>query len=444
MEKPVVVKFGGSSLANSEQFKKVKKIVESDKRRRFVVPSAPGKSYPDDTKVTDLLYILEDLFKLEQDYSKVLENIKNVYNGIAKGIGLKIDLDPYFNDILNELGQGASSEFIASRGEFLNGIILSKYLGFEFIDPKELIFFDIKGNFDADLTYKIAEKRLSKVENAVIPGFYGSLPNGKVKTFSRGGSDLTGAIIARIIDASLYENWTDVSGFLIADPRIVKNPKGINKISYRELRELSYMGASILHDEAIFPVVSKGIPINIKNTNAPEDKGTLIVDEDSLGDDSTWITGVSGRKGFTVIYIEKVKLNQDKSFHRKLMSILESYDIYLEHMPSSIDSISIIIDDNDEEPMVNDIVQDIKIICKPDSIGYTKNISLVTVVGHGMKNTSGTSATLFTGLAKANVNVKLIVQGSSEVNIIVGISDDDYEKAIRAVYNTFMNSQRKK
>lgn len=444
MEKPVVVKFGGSSLANSEQFKKVKKIVESDKRRRFVVPSAPGKSYPDDTKVTDLLYILEDLFKLEQDYSKVLENIKNVYNGIAKGIGLKIDLDPYFNDILNELGQGASSEFIASRGEFLNGIILSKYLGFEFIDPKELIFFDIKGNFDADLTYKIAEKRLSKVENAVIPGFYGSLPNGKVKTFSRGGSDLTGAIIARIIDASLYENWTDVSGFLIADPRIVKNPKGINKISYRELRELSYMGASILHDEAIFPVVSKGIPINIKNTNAPEDKGTLIVDEDSLGDDSTWITGVSGRKGFTVIYIEKVKLNQDKSFHRKLMSILESYDIYLEHMPSSIDSISIIIDDNDEEPMVNDIVQDIKIICKPDSIGYTKNISLVTVVGHGMKNTSGTSATLFTGLAKANVNVKLIVQGSSEVNIIVGISDDDYERAIRAVYNTFMNSQRKK
>lgn len=444
MEKPVVVKFGGSSLANSEQFKKVKKIVESDKRRRFVVPSAPGKSYPDDTKVTDLLYILEDLFKLEQDYSKVLENIKNVYNGIAKGIGLKIDLDPYFNDILNELGQGASSEFIASRGEFLNGIILSKYLGFEFIDPKELIFFDIKGNFDADLTYKIAEKRLLKVENAVIPGFYGSLPNGKVKTFSRGGSDLTGAIIARIIDASLYENWTDVSGFLIADPRIVKNPKGINKISYRELRELSYMGASILHDEAIFPVVSKGIPINIKNTNAPEDKGTLIVDEDTLGDDSTWITGVSGRKGFTVIYIEKVKLNQDKSFHRKLMSILESYDIYLEHMPSSIDSISIIIDDNDEEPMVNDIVQDIKIICKPDSIGYTKNISLVTVVGHGMKNTSGTSATLFTGLAKANVNVKLIVQGSSEVNIIVGISDDDYEKAIRAVYNTFMNSQRKK
>lgn len=442
MEKPIVVKFGGSSLANSEQFKKVKNIVEADSRRRFVVPSAPGKSYPDDTKVTDLLYILEDLFNLDQDYSKVLENIKSVYNGIAEGIGIDLDLDPYFDEILAELGNGASKEFIASRGEFLNGIILSKYLNFEFIDPKEIIFFDTKGNFDADLTYKLAEKRLAGVENAVIPGFYGSLPNGKVKTFSRGGSDLTGSIIARIINASLYENWTDVSGFLIADPRIVKNPKGITKISYRELRELSYMGASILHDEAIFPVVSKGIPINIKNTNAPEDKGTLIVGEDSLGEDSTWITGVAGRKNFTVIYIEKVKLNQDKSFHRRLMSILESYDIYLEHMPSSIDSISLIIDDNVEEPMVNDIIQDIKVICKPDSIGYTKNISLITVVGHGMKNTSGTSATLFTGLAAAGINVKLIVQGSSEVNIIVGISDDDYEKAISAVYDTFMNKKK--
>ena len=443
MEKPVVVKFGGSSLANSEQFKKVKKIVESDSRRRFVVPSAPGKSYSDDTKVTDLLYILEDLFKLEQDYSKVLANIKTVYNNILKGIGLDLDLDSYFDEILAELGNGASKEFIASRGEYLNGIILSKYLNYEFIDPKEIIFFDIKGNLDTDLTYGIASKRLADVKNAVIPGFYGSSPVGKVKTFSRGGSDLTGSIIARAVDASLYENWTDVSGFLIADPRIVDKPKGINKISYRELRELSYMGASILHDEAIFPVVSKGIPINIKNTNAPEDAGTYIVDEDSLDFDGTWITGISGRKGFTVIYIEKVKLNQDKSFFRKLMSILESYDIYLEHMPSSIDSISLILDDKGNESLVRDIIQDIKVICKPDSIGYTKNISLITVVGHGMKSTSGTSATLFTGLAKVGINVRLIVQGSSEVNIIVGISDSDYENAIRAAYDSFLNTEKK-
>ncbi len=438
MEKPVVVKFGGSSLANSEQFKKVKSIVESDKKRRYVVPSAPGKSYPDDTKVTDLLYILEDLFNLEQDYSKVLANIKSVYNGIAEGVGITIDLDPYFDDILKELGEGASKEYIASRGEFLNGILLSKYLGYEFIDPKEVIFFDAKGNFDADVTYTIGKKRLDGVEKAVIPGFYGSLPNGKVKTFSRGGSDLTGSIISRLVGASLYENWTDVSGFLIADPRIVDKPKGISKISYRELRELSYMGASILHDEAIFPVISKGIPINIKNTNAPKDEGTFIVDEDSLDNDSTWITGIAGRKDFTVIYIEKVKLNQDKSFHRKLMSILESYDIYLEHMPSSIDSISLIIDDDVEEPKVKDIIEDIRLICKPDSVGYTKNISLITVVGHGMKNTSGTSATLFTGLANAGINVKLIIQGSSEVNIIVGISDEDYEKAIKSVYDVFL------
>ncbi len=442
MEKPIVVKFGGSSLANSEQFKKVKNIVMSDSRRRYVVPSAPGKSYPDDTKVTDLLYILEDLFNLEQDYSKVLTNIKTVYNGIAEGIGLEIDLDPYFDEILKELGEGASKEYIASRGEYLNGILLSKYLGYEFVDPKEIIFFDAKGNLDSDLTYTIGAKRLAGIERAVIPGFYGSSPNGKVKTFSRGGSDLSGSIISRIVDASLYENWTDVSGFLIADPRIVDKPKGITKISYQELRELSYMGASILHDEAIFPVVSKGIPINIKNTNAPDDPGTIIVDEDSLGDDTTWITGIAGRKSFTVIYIEKVKLNQDKSFHRKLMSILESYNIYLEHMPSSIDSISLIIDDDVDEPLVNDIIQDIKVICKPDSIGYTKNISLITVVGHGMKNTSGTSATLFTGLAKSEINVKLIIQGSSEVNIIVGISDDDYEKAIRAVYDVFMNGDK--
>lgn len=443
MEKPVVVKFGGSSLANSEQFKKVKNIVESDSRRRFVVPSAPGKSYPDDTKVTDLLYILEDLFKLEQDYSKVLANIKSVYNNILKGIELNLDLDPYFDEILSELGKGASREFIASRGEYLNGIILSKYLNYEFIDPKEIIFFDTKGNLDTDLTYSIASKRLADVKNAVIPGFYGSSPIGKVKTFSRGGSDLTGSIIARAVDASLYENWTDVSGFLIADPRIVDKPKGINKISYRELRELSYMGASILHDEAIFPVVSKGIPINIKNTNAPEDMGTYIVDEDSLDFDGTWITGISGRKGFTVIYIEKVKLNQDRSFYRKLMSILESYDIYLEHMPSSIDSISLILDDKGNEALVRDIIQDIKVICKPDSIGYTKNISLITVVGHGMRSTSGTSATLFTGLAKAGINVRLIVQGSSEVNIIVGISDNDYENAIRAAYDSFLKIEKK-
>ncbi|NMB10411.1 MAG: aspartate kinase [Tissierellia bacterium] len=438
MEKPIVVKFGGSSLANSEQFKKVKKIIESDDRRRFVVPSAPGKSKPEDTKVTDLLYLMENLYSHNQDYSKVLDNIKKIYTDIAEGIHIDIDLEPYFSKIVEDMENGATIEYVVSRGEYLNGILLSKYLGFEFIDPSEMIYFDTKGILDSSLTYGLSARRLENVKNAVIPGFYGALPNGAIKTFSRGGSDLTGSIIARAVDAEVYENWTDVSGFLIADPRIVKNPEGISKITYKELRELSYMGASILHDEAIFPVVSKGIPINIRNTNKPEDKGTIIIDESKIGKDVHRITGIAGRKNFTVINIEKVKLNQDKSFHRKLMSILESHNIYLEHMPSSIDSISLIIHDDTSKPKIEELIEDIKMICKPDAINYSENISLVTVVGHGMINTAGTSATLFTALAKAGINVRLIVQGSSELNIIVGISDDDYEKAIEAIYDAFL------
>lgn len=438
MEKPIVVKFGGSSLANSEQFKKVKNIIENNPKRRFVVPSAPGKSKDEDTKVTDLLYLMENLYSHNQDYTKVLDNIKKIYTNIAEGIDIDIDFEPYFNKIIKDMENNAPIEYIVSRGEYLNGILLSKYLGFEFIDPSEMIYFDTKGILDSDLTYTLSARRLEDVKNAVIPGFYGALPSGEIKTFSRGGSDLTGSIIARAVDAEVYENWTDVSGFLIADPRIVDNPEGISKITYKELRELSYMGASILHDEAIFPVISKGIPINIRNTNKPEDKGTVIIDESKLGKDVHRITGIAGRKNFTVINIEKVKLNQDKSFHRKLMSILESHNIYLEHMPSSIDSISLIIHDDNSKPKIEELIEDIKMICKPDAINYSENISLVTVVGHGMRNTAGTSASLFTALAKAGINVRLIIQGSSELNIIVGISDKDYERAIDSIYKAFL------
>lgn len=443
MEKPIVAKFGGSSLANSEQFKKVKKIIEENPNRRFVVPSAPGKSDPNDTKVTDLLYLLWDLYTHNQDYTKVLENIKSKYDDIAKGIGLEIELEEPLNQIIKDMGEGASVEYVVSRGEYLNGILLSKYLGFEFLDPSEFIIFNTRGQLDEELTYSLTAKRLSKMKNAVIPGFYGSLPNGKIMTFSRGGSDLTGAIVARGADAQVYENWTDVSGFLIADPRIIDNPQGISKITYKELRELSYMGASILHDEAIFPVVSKGIPIHIKNTNHPEDEGTEIIADGMETGHQPRITGIAGRKDFTVIYIEKIKLNQDRSFHRKLMSILESNDIYLEHMPSSIDSISLLINDDNDKPKINDIVAEIKAICKPDSIGYTKNISLITVVGHGMRYASGTASTLFTAMSDADINIRLIVQGSSELNIIVGVEDKDYEKAIRAAYDAFITKTKR-
>ena len=438
----IVAKFGGSSLANSEQFKKVKEIINENPSRRFIVPSAPGKTHADDTKVTDLLYLLWDLYIHNQDYSQVLKNIQGKYDDIAKGIGLDIDLSDQISQIVDDMDNGASEEYVVSRGEYLNGVLLAKYLGYEFVDPAEFIIFNTKGNLDEELTYSLTTKRLAGMENAVIPGFYGSLPNGKIMTFSRGGSDLTGAIIARGVNAEVYENWTDVSGFLIADPRIIKDPQGIPHITYKELRELSYMGASILHDEAIFPVVSKGIPIQIKNTNKPKEAGTAIIPDGTITETQHRITGIAGRKSFTVIYIEKVKLNQDHSFFRKLMSVLESNNIYLEHMPSSIDSVSLIFNDNEKNPKINDVVSEIKAICKPDSIGYNKNISLITVVGHGMRYASGTASTLFTAMADAGVNIRLIVQGSSELNIILGVEDKDYEKAIRAAYDAFITKTK--
>ncbi len=433
----IVAKFGGSSLANSHQFKKVKDIIESDDNRRYIVPSAPGKSNPDDTKVTDLLYVLENLCRHELDMESVLNRIKDKFNEIINGCNIDLDLDPYLDKIIADIRDGATKQYVASRGEYINGIILSKYLGFPFIDAKELIFFDSDGNLDEEMTYRLMSKKLAKYEKAVIPGFYGSMPNGRINTFSRGGSDLTGSLVARATNASKYENWTDVSGFLVCDPKIVDNPRGIETISYKELRELSYMGASVLHDEAIFPVVSLGIPIIIKNTNSPKDPGTRIISDTQTNQNLKNITGIAGRKNFFIINIEKVKLNSSKDFHRKLMSILESHDIYLEHMPSSIDSISLIIDKSHENK-IEEIIEDINIICKPDSIDFINHISLITVVGKGMRNTTGTSARIFTALANAHVNIRTIVQGSSELNIIIGVEDNDYENAIRAIYDAFI------
>ena len=438
MDRPVVVKFGGSSLANSSQFKKVKDIILKDDRRRYVVVSAPGKTCGEDTKMTDLLYIMKNLNDHNQNYEAVLKNIKDKYNEIISGIGISLDLEVEFEKIIAEMKKGCSVDYIASRGEYLNALILAKYLGMEFLDSKDMIFFDTKGKFDEEITYAIMSNKLKNVERAVIPGFYGATPTGKIKTFTRGGSDLTGSIVARLANAKLYENWTDVSGFMIADPRIIENPEWIEKITYKELRELSYMGACIMHDEAIFPVISKGIPINIKNTNRPDDKGTIIVDDEAVeGDIAKGITGIAGRKNFTVVYIEKVKLNSDLAFFRKLLSILESHNIYLEHMPSSIDSVSLIFRDDEESPKVDEIIQEIKAVCKPDRVGYNNNISLVSVVGRGMRRKSGSAATLFTALSKEKINIRMIIQGSSELNIIVGIEDKDYEKGIKSIYQEF-------
>ena len=435
----IVSKFGGTSLANSRQFLRVKDIVLEDENRRYIVASAPGKSDSEDTKVTDLLYLCYDLAKHKIAFSDTLEKVFDKYNEIIKGCGLNINLEKYFSEIKDDIENGKDRDYIASRGEYLNAIILSELLGYDFVDAKELIFFDENGNLDEKKSYESIFEMTKKHKNAVIPGFYGIKPDGKVKTFSRGGGDLTGSIISRGSKTSLYENWTDISGFMSADPRIVNNPKKIEVITYRELRELSYAGASVLHEEAILPVTAAGIPIEIKNTFKPEEKGTLIVpdtDEKSKNE----ITGVSGKKHFSVINIEKVQMNRDMSFHRKLMSVLEVNGIVLEHMPSSIDSLSLIVADKFLTGKMDTLQTELKSFCSPDKISFKSGISLITVVGRGMRNNIGISAKLFNALAKSGINVRLIVQGASEMNIIVGVMEKDYEKAIKSIYSAFMEN----
>ncbi|WP_036730145.1 aspartate kinase [Peptoniphilus mikwangii] len=438
--KIIVSKFGGTSLANSEQFLRVKEIINADSDRKYIVASAPGKSNSEDTKVTDLLYLCYDLAKHKINFNDILERVFNKYREIIDGCGIELDLSEYFEEINNNLINLNGKDYIASRGEFLNALILSKLIGYDFVDAKELIFFDENGNFDEQKSYDAIYKMRDSHKCAVIPGFYGKMPNGDIRTFSRGGGDLTGSIISRGVKTNLYENWTDVTGFLSADPRIVKDPKEIKVITYKELRELSYAGASVLHEEAILPVTAAGIPIEIKNTFNPDAKGTLILPDGDVSENTFGeITGVTGRKHFSVINIEKIKLNSDKSFHRNLMSVLEVNGIVLEHMPTSIDSISLIVADKFLIGKQDTLLSEIKTFCNPDKISIKSGIALVTVVGRGMKNSIGVSAKLFKSLADGNINVQMIIQGSSELNIIVGIDVKDYEAAIESIYKAFMN-----
>ena len=432
-----IVKFGGSSLANAEQFQKVGEIIRSDESRRYVVPSAPGKRFDGDTKVTDLLYKCYNTAVEGEDFIPILQEIKGRYYEIIRGLNLDLSLEDEFAQIEADFKAQAGTDYAASRGEFLNGKVMAAYLGYEFVDAADVIRFDKNGNLDAEKTDRLLSKKLAKCEHAVIPGFYGAGEDGKVKTFSRGGSDVTGSLVAKAIKADLYENWTDVSGFLAADPKLIKNPNHIEEISYAELRELSYMGASILHDEAIFPVISQGIPIAIKNTNAPEDLGTRIVPQSKNVKGTSEITGIAGRQGFSVINIEKIRMNRDLSFHRKVFSILEANDIYVEHIPSSIDSLSLIVKDDDLQGKKSRVISEIKTLCNPDRVHFVSNISLIAVVGQNMKNHIGTSAKLFTALAQAKINIQMITQGSSELNIIVGIDTDDFDPAIQAIYKAF-------
>lgn len=435
-----VVKFGGSSLASAEQFKKVGNIIRSDAERRFVVPSAPGKRNDRDTKVTDMLYGCYALADADQDFRGELRAIKDRYQQIIDGLELSLSLEEEFAQIEKQFREKAGSDYAASRGEYLNGIIMAAYLGFEFVDAADVIFFGENGDFDADRTNEVLSARLVGVENAVIPGFYGSRSDGRIKTFSRGGSDITGSIVAKAVKADVYENWTDVSGVLVTDPHIIENPEPIDVITYRELRELAYMGFPVLHEDAIFPVRQQGIPINIRNTNAPEDNGTWIVGS-TCQKSRFVITGIAGKKGFCAVNIEKDKMNSEIGFGRKVLQAFEDNGISFEHVPSGIDTLTVFVHQDEFMHKEQQVVAAIHRLAEPESIEIESDLALIAVVGRGMKSTRGTAGRIFSALAHNNVNVKMIDQGSSELNIIIGVANEDFENAIRAIYDIFVIAQ---
>ncbi len=432
-----VLKFGGTSLADAEHFRAVAEIIKSEPERRYVVASAPGKRFSADTKITDLLYKCYELAANEEDITEVFEEIKSRYNDIIKDLQIDIDLSDSFEKIKLSVIHNSGRDYVASRGEYLNAKILAAYLGFDFIDAKKVIFFKEDGSFDAEKTNDTMRSYLLKHEYAVIPGFYGSMPNGTIKTFSRGGSDITGSIVARAANATVYENWTDVSGFLMADPRCIDNPKVIDTITYKELRELSYMGATVLHEDAIFPVRYSKIPINIRNTNKPEDKGTFIVYQpDDISEDV--ITGIAGRTGFSTIRIEKDMMNAELGFGRKVLQVIEENGISFEHFPSGIDTMTVVVSSKELQTKRADVMSGICKAVDPENIFVEENLALIAIVGRGMVKAKGTAARIFTALAEAGVNIRMIDQGSCELNIIVGIDANDYLTALNAIYHEFV------
>ncbi len=430
-----VVKFGGSSLADAEQFKKVAAIVKADEKRRYVVASAPGKRFGDDIKVTDMLYECYKLVREKQSIDEAFNRIEVRYNQIISDLRLDFSLSKEFARIKMAIEHHAGRDYIASRGEYLNAMILANYLGYDFIDAETGIFFDESGVLDTKKTYETLEELLSNHERAVIPGFYGCMPNGTIKTFSRGGSDITGSIIARAVDASIYENWTDVSGMLMADPRCVENPRAIDIITYRELRELSYMGATVLHEDAIFPVREVCIPINIRNTNAPSDNGTMIVP--STDEINSVVTGIAGKVGFSTISIEKDMMNSELGFGRRVLEVLEKHKVSFEHFPSGIDTMSVVVATDKIDDIRDEITADIFRTVHADSVVIEDGLALIAVVGRGMVKAKGTAVRVFSAISNAGINIKMIDQGSSELNIIVGVEESEYEKALNAIYKEF-------
>jgi len=435
-----VVKFGGSSLASASQMKKVADIIHSDMSRRYVIPSAPGRRFSDDVKVTDMLYQTYDAAARGEDITVRMQQIRERYQEIIDGLKLDLSLDEEFVLIEDYFRRQAGRDYAASRGEYLNGLVLSNYLGFKFIDAADVICFDEAGHFDAERTHETLKARLSTVEFAVIPGFYGAMPDGSIKTFSRGGSDITGSIVARAVRADVYENWTDVSGVLITDPSIVSNPEPIDTLTYRELRELSYMGASVLHEDAIFPVRSEGIPINIRNTNRPQDPGTMIV-EGTCRMPKYVITGIAGRKGFCSINIEKDMMNSEIGFGRRVLQVFEENGISFEHTPSGIDTFSVLVHQTEFVEKEQRVIAGLHEAVHPDTIDLEGDLALIAIVGRGMRQKKGTAGLVFSALSHARVNIKMIDQGSSELNIIIGVRNEDFEAAIRAIYDIFVTAE---
>lgn len=439
-----VAKFGGSSVADGIQLTKTKEIIRHDPDRKYIVVSAPGKRFEGDSKITDILYLCKTHIEHNLPYDQLFQVVADRYMAVEINLGVKVDLLKHFDEIRENLRNNPSADYIASRGEYLNAILVAAFLDYDFVDTAGLIKFDAKGRLLMEETDDALREELAKHERAVLPGFYGSTPDGKIKTFSRGGSDITGALVARAVKADVYENWTDVSGFLMADPRIVSNPKQIREISYKELRELSHMGASVLHEDAIYPARMANVPINIRNTNKPEDPGTFItaeVSESFENDENRIITGIAGNRDFTVVAIYKNMMSSERGFVRKILDILDDFDINFEHLPSGIDTVSVVMSNQAINGRLEEVLDEFRARLRPDSIDVFEDMALIATVGHGMSYRQGVSATLFEGLADAGVNIRMIEQGSSEMNIIVGVKNKDFEKAIRAIYRAFVGDE---
>ncbi|MDD3335368.1 MAG: aspartate kinase [Eubacteriales bacterium] len=434
----IVAKFGGSSLSDATQFKKVKGIIEKDERRCYVVPSAPGRRFSDDEKVTDLLYRTFRAKRDGEDYHLPFRLIRQRFMEIASDLMLSIDIKAHLDRIEAAVEAGASEDFCASRGEYLNGLLLADYLGYTFVDPKDLIFFFNDGSFDSERTHQVMAKRLEQVPRAVIPGFYGSIGDGEIHTFSRGGSDVTGSIVARAAYAELYENWTDVNGFLMADPHIVPNARPIRHITYRELRELSYMGATVLHEDSVFPVHRAGIPTNIRNTNDPDNEGTMIMHGAVEEHNPYVITGIAGRLGFSVLSVEKAMMNSEIGFGRKVLQAVEENGLSFEHMPTGIDTMCVVLPTAELEPVKKQVVKRIMELTAPDALTIHDHMGIIATVGRGMVHNPGTAARLFSALSREKVNVRMIDQGSSELSILVGVDGSEFQRAIHAIYDEFV------